>query len=79
MKIMFNGIIEKTRKGCGACGRRRTENQFLNHKTYILPSGQSKTFIAGRVEEVSERDGDFLLSYKYQTPEGETKNVFEVV
>lgn len=79
MKIMFNGIIEKTRKGCGACGRRRTENQFMTSRTYILPSGITKTFIAGRVEDVSDRDGNFLLQYKYQTPEGETKNVFEVV
>lgn len=79
MKIVFNGIIEKTRKGCGVCGKRRTENQFLDHRTYILPSGRSKTFRVGRPEEVSARDADFLLQYKYQTPEGETRNVFEVV
>lgn len=79
MRIVFNGIIEKSRKGCGVCGRRRTENQFLDHKTYILPSGVSKTFRVGQAVEVSDRDGNFLLNYKYQTPEGEEKSVFEVV
>ena len=79
MRIVFNGIVEKAQKGCGACGRRRTENGFVNRKTYILPSGVTKVFRAGRAEEVSERDGNYLLTYKYQTPEGEEKNVFEVV
>lgn len=79
MRIVFNGIIEKARKGCGACGKRRTENKFMASKTYILPSGITKTFIAGREEDVSEKDGNFLLQYKYQTPEGTVKNVFEVV
>ena len=79
MRIVFNGIIEKSRKGCGACGRRRTENQFLMSKTYILPSGRSQTFRVGQAVEGSDRDGNFLLNYKYQTPEGEEKSVFEVV
>lgn len=79
MRIVFNGIIEKARKGCGACGKRRTENQFMMSKTYILPSGRSQTFRVGQEVDVSDRDGNFLLQYKYQTPEGEVKNVFEVV
>ena len=79
MRIVFNGIIEKARKGCGACGRRRTENQFMMSKTYILPSGRSQTFRAGQPVDVSDKDGAFLLNYKYQTPEGEEKSVFEVV
>lgn len=79
MKIVFNGIIEKARKGCSACGRRRTENQFMMSKTYILPSGRSQTFRVGQVVDVSDKDGNFLLQYKYRSPDGEVKQVFEVV
>lgn len=79
MRIQFNGITEKASHGCGACGRRRTDTVFKTAKTYILPSGITKTFIAGRPEEVSQKDADFLLLYRYQTPEGETRQVFEVV
>lgn len=79
MRIQFNGIIEKARKGCGACGKRRSDNVFQMSKTYILPSGVTKTFRVGHPEEVSAKDADFLLLYKYQTPEGVVKNVFEVV
>lgn len=79
MKVKFTGVIERRSGGCGACGKKRTDRVMKTSKTYILPSGITKTFIAGRVEEVSDIDGAFLLSYQYQTPEGETKKVFEVV
>lgn len=79
MKIQFNGIIEKASHGCGACGKKRTDTVYKTSKTYILPSGITKTFIAGRPEEVSEKDAAFLLNYKYQTPEGAVKQVFEVM
>lgn len=78
MKIKFNGIVEKRKGGCSACGRRKTESQFHVSKTYILPSGITKTFRAGQAVEVSERDAAFLLQYKY-TSNGEVKSVFEVV
>lgn len=79
MKIKFNGIVEKASHGCGSCGSKRTETVFRTSKTYILPSGSTKTFISGRPEDVSDRDAAFLLSYKYTTPEGAVKQVFEVV
>ena len=79
MKIKFNGIIEKRSKGCPVCGKRTTDSQFQNTKTYILPSGKTKTFRAGRIEEVTDEDGDFLLSYSYIAPNGETKKVFEKI
>lgn len=79
MKIRFNGIIEKRTKGCPVCGKRTTDSQFKTMKSYILPSGITKTFRAGRIEEVTETDADFLLSYKYTDPEGKVKPVFEVV
>ena len=77
MKIKFNGIIEKRSKGCPVCGKRTTDSQFQNTKMYILPSGATKTFRAGRIEEVSDEDGEFLLSYTYIDPRGNKKQVFE--
>lgn len=79
MKIKFTGIIESRAKGCGACGKHHADRTFRTLKTYILPSGIIKTFFAGRVEEVSDGDGQFLLQFKYTTPQGEVKNVFEAV
>lgn len=79
MKIRFNGIIEKRSKGCPVCGKRITDSQLLTSKTYILPSGITKTFRIGRTEEVTDEDGNFLLSYRYTDPKGDVKHVFEVV
>lgn len=79
MKIRFKGVVEKRSGGCSACGKRRTDSQMLTSKTYILPSGVTKTFRVGVTETVSERDGQFLLQYKYLTKTGEVKHVFEVV
>lgn len=79
MKIKFNGIIEKRTKGCHVCGKSRSDSQFQASKSYYLPSGKYKTFRVGRIEEVSDQDGAFLLNYQYQTRTGEIKKVFEVV
>lgn len=79
MKIKFNGIIEKRTKGCPVCGKRTTDTQLKTMKSYILPSGITKTFRIGREEEVSETDASFLLSYKYTGSDGKVKPVFEVV
>lgn len=79
MKIKFNGIIEKRTKGCHVCGKSRSDSQFQASKSYYLPSGKYKTFRVGRIEEVTDSDGAFLLSYKYLSPKGEVKRVFEVV
>lgn len=80
MKIRFNGILLRTKEGCPVCGQKKTtDGSFKTLKTYILPSGVTKTFRAGRVEEVADMDGDFLLSYQYTDKEGNVKPVFEVV
>lgn len=79
MKIRFTGVLEKRTGGCSRCGGGHTGQKFATAKTYILPSGITKTFIAGRAEEVSDRDAAFLLLYQYQTPDGEVRKVFEVV
>lgn len=79
MRIVFNGIIDKKTHGCSACGNHKTDREFRSSKTYILPSGVTKTFIAGRPVEVSDADGRFLLQYEYTAPNGERKSAFEVV
>ena len=79
MKVVFNGMIEKKSGGCGSCGKRRTENQFVAYRTFILPSGIIKTFRAGVPETVSPEDANFLLMYRYQDANGVVKNAFEVV
>lgn len=77
MKIKFNGVLEKKKKGCSVCGRRFASTGFTISKTYILPSGVTKTFRAGRCEEVKEADAEFLLSYRYEK-DGKEISVFEV-
>lgn len=79
-KIVFRGIIEKRSSGgCSACRKRTTESRFVTIKTYILPSGVTKTFRVGVAEDVSDRDAAFLLSYRYETKTGEVKHAFEVI
>ena len=77
MTIKFNGVIEKRRKGCSVCGSKHTENGFSGSKTYILPSGITKTFRAGKCVEVKDEDAEFLLSYQYEK-DGKIMKVFEV-
>lgn len=79
MRIKFNGIVEKRKSGCSACGRSRSSSQFQTMKSYILPSGDTRTFRAGQAVELSDEDAAFLLQYKYRSPDGEVKQVFEVV
>lgn len=78
MKIVFNGVLEKKAGGCN-CRRSSSQYGFVSTRMYILPSGRSKTFRAGKVEEVSERDGKFLLSYKYYDANGGYREVFSKV
>ena len=80
MKVRFNGLLEKRSGGGCNCKRTSTEYGFVNSRMYILPSGQTKTFFVGSVEEVSESDGKFLLSYN-QAPDvnGLSREVFTKV
>lgn len=79
MKIVFNGIVETIKSGCGACGKRRVSGKsYVTTKTYILPSGLTKTFRVGEEQEVSDRDGQFLLSYQTEDENG-TRSVFSEV
>ena len=62
MKIRFNGVIETARKGCKVCGGRSFNQYMATSKEYYLPSGRKMTFRVGRPVEVSDSDGEFLLS-----------------
>ena len=80
MKLRFNGVLETVSGGCIPCGAKRVSSQsVVTSKFYTLPSGAQKTFYVGRVEEVSEEDGAFLLQYIYTDKNGNTRNVFERV
>lgn len=64
MRIVFNGLLEKKQQGGGCnCKKQGSSYGFVNSRMYILPSGQTKTFYVGKVEELSDSDGNFLLSY----------------
>lgn len=63
MIVVFKGVREVRKGGCPVCGaRRKTSIPLQTTRTYFLPSGISKTFRIGIEEEVSEVDGEFLLS-----------------
>ena len=63
MTIKFKGAVKGKIKGCSACGTRRfSKTGYSLTGTYRLPSGMTKTFIAGRAVEVEDSDGSFLLN-----------------
>lgn len=78
MKVKFNGLLEKKSSGGCNCKKGTSNYGFTSSRMYILPSGQQKTFFVGKVEEVSDRDGQFLLSYNSVDVNGK-RQVFEKV
>lgn len=78
MKLRFNGIVEETQRGCRPCHGRTTHLQMQTHKAYYLPSGRHVTARIGVPVDVSEADGQFLLSEEYKAADGKPKKVFEV-
>ena len=63
MKVVFNGTLETKASGCVPCQRKRvTKQSMTTKKEYYLPSGIKKVFYLGRAEEVTDADGEFLLS-----------------
>lgn len=79
MKVVFNGTIEKKSSGGCNCKGKVSSSSFVRSKMYIMPSGRSQTFVVGQPVEVSERDGQFLLSYIYTDINGDTRAVFSKV
>ena len=80
MKVVFNGTVEKRASGGGCnCKGKVTSSTFVRSKLYILPSGKTQKFIVGQPIEVSDRDGEFLLSYVYNDANGDVRAVFSKV
>lgn len=79
MKIVFNGMLEKHTKGCNCKKVGNSEYGFVSQKMFFLPSGNQRTFIVGKVEEVNNRDANFLLSYVYDDINGAKREVFSKV
>ena len=79
MKVVFNGTVEKRTSGGCNCKGRTTSSSFVRSKMYILPSGKTQSFIVGKPVEVSEQDGEFLLSYIYKDANGDTRAIFSKV
>lgn len=68
MRIRYTGIKGMKRtSGCSACGRRHTQRvDGVQYSTrMMLPSGRMVVFVLNHDYEVSEEDGNFLLSYTY--------------
>ncbi len=79
MKIKFNGVLEKRTKGCNCKKVGNTEYGFVTQKMFILPSNTTRTFTVGKVEEVNNRDAQFLLEYNYVDVNGVRRDVFSKV
>lgn len=78
MKVVFNGTVEKKSSGC-RCKGKVTKSTFVRHKMYILPSGATQTFVLGQPVEVSDKDGEFLLTYVYKDVNGDLRAIFSKV
>ncbi|MBP1045098.1 hypothetical protein I6N96_02320 [Enterococcus sp. BWM-S5] len=80
MNIQFMGIKSQEKKsGCSSCGSRRVSKYtFQREKRLVLPSGQARTFHAGEVYTMNERDGQFLLEQSYGSGKGSTMLFKEV-
>ena len=78
MRIRFNGMITTVRKGggCACHGGSTTGRAFVTHKTFILPSNQTRTFRIGEEYDVSDADGNFLLSYSQIDKDGLRQDAF---
>ena len=77
MKVRFNGMFVKKSKGCGCSGRKTsTSKSFMIHKTFILPSGRTMSFSIDQEYEVSDLDGNFLLSYTQIDKDGLMQSAF---
>lgn len=81
MIVKFNGIMQrKTGGGCSRCGQKSSSKyKMMTSKMFVLPSGRTLTFFTGRETEVSDKDGQFLMSYTYTDKDGQTQNVFTKV
>lgn len=66
IRLKFNGMkVKGGNSGCPVCGRKKvSKDSFLITKTFVLPSGQSRTFRAGNVYDIPDNDAYFLMQYQ---------------
>lgn len=77
MKVRFNGLYQSRKKGCAPCGHKVVgERVFLTSRGFILPSGITRSFHIGEEYDVSELDGNFLLSYSQVDKDGIRQDAF---
>lgn len=63
MRIKYLGKKISRKHGCPVCGGRgKTEYKIAAVNTYYTPSGHRLTFRIGNEYDVTEEDGEFLLS-----------------
>lgn len=80
MRVRFNGMYSTAKTGCVPCGHRvQSKRTFLTSRSFILPSGNTKSFHIGEEYEVSELDGNFLLSYSQIDKDGVRQDSFTKV
>jgi len=79
MRVKFNGMFARKSKrggGCGCHGSSVGGLGFITHKTFVLPSGAVREFSMEGEYEVSDLDGNFLLSYTQIDKNGLTQSAF---
>lgn len=77
MLVRFNGMYQNVKKGCVPCGHKVVGNRtFVMSRSFILPSGITKSFHIGEEYEVSDLDGNFLLSYSQVDKDGLRQDSF---
>lgn len=77
MKVKFNGIMTTIQTGCVPCGHGGTSTRgFKSSEWLMLPSGSQKEFHKGEVVEVSDYDGEWLLTLMYVDQNGMRQNEF---
>lgn len=77
MRVRFNGLYQTVKTGCAPCGHKvKSGKRFMAQRSFILPSGMDRTFRLGQEYEVSEADGNFLLSYSQVDKDGLRQDAF---
>lgn len=80
MRIRFNGMFAvQSKKGGCACHGSVSGRVFITHKSFVLPSGNTRSFRVGEEYDVPDIDGNFLLSYSQTDRDGIRQDSFTKV
>lgn len=61
MRVKFNGQVEVKKSGCN-CHGNRNRKRLVYRKEFILPSGRRIIFRKNVPQDVTDAEGEFLLS-----------------